>query len=196
MHNIMIEFAKKDKLAVKLCMGIAAVLSGSISFSMPAKAAQAENGKLVNKAWVLPSLILNDLDGKEHKLNDWRGKVIMMNFWATWCGPCQIEIPHFMKYQQNYAGQGLQIIGIGLDEAQKLRNYARTLGINYPILHAGPERHHALLTQWGDPSGVLPFTVIIDREGRLVFKEIGLFDDEAFETIVKPLLEQPTMLKP
>ncbi|MGJ0493032.1 TlpA family protein disulfide reductase [Methylobacter sp.] len=161
-----------------------------ISFSMPVIAAQAENAKPVNKAWALPALILNDLDGKEHNLYEWRGKVIMLNFWATWCGPCQIEIPYFMKYQQNYAGQGLQIVGIGLDEAQKLRNYARTLGINYPILRAGPEQQYALLNQWGDPSAVLPFTVIIDREGRLVFRQIGVFNDEAFETIVKPLLEE------
>jgi thiol-disulfide isomerase/thioredoxin len=186
----MIEFAKKDKLSLKSCVGIAAVLSGCISFSAPVTAAQADDAKPVNKAWALPALILNDLDGKEHNLYEWRGKVIMLNFWATWCGPCQIEIPYFMKYQQNYAGQGLQIIGIGLDEAQKLRNYARTLGINYPILRAGPERQYALLNQWGDPSAVLPFTVIIDREGRLVFRQIGVFNDEAFETIVKPLLEE------
>ncbi|WP_036242858.1 TlpA family protein disulfide reductase [Methylobacter luteus] len=185
----MIEFAKKDKLSLKSCIGIAAVLSGYISFSMPVTAAQAENAKPVNKAWALPALILNDLNGKEHNLYEWRGKVIMLNFWATWCGPCQIEIPYFMKYQQHYAGQGLQIIGIGLDETQKLRNYARTLGINYPILRTGPEQHYALLNQWGDPSAVLPFTVIIDREGRLVFRQIGVFNDEAFETIVKPLLE-------
>jgi thiol-disulfide isomerase/thioredoxin len=185
----MIEFAKKDKLSLKSCVGIAAVLSGCISFSAPVAAAQADDAKPVNKAWALPALILNDLDGKEHNLHEWRGKVIMLNFWATWCGPCQIEIPYFMKYQQNYAGQGLQIVGIGLDEAQKLRNYARTLGINYPILRAGPERQYALLNQWGDPSAVLPFTVIIDREGRLVFRQIGVFNDEAFETIVKPLLE-------
>jgi len=192
----MMEFAKKDKLSRKWCLGIAAVLSGSIGFSLPAAALQAGNGKPAGKAWDLPALILSDLDGKEHNLHEWRGNVIMLNFWATWCGPCQIEIPYFMKYQQNYAGQGLRIVGIGLDDARKLRNYARTLGINYPVLRAEPERQYALLNQWGDPAGVLPFTVIIDRDGRLVFRQIGVFNDEAFEAIVKPLLEQPAGLKP
>jgi thiol-disulfide isomerase/thioredoxin len=185
----MIKLTKKDKLPLKLCTGIAAVLSATVGFSMPVTAAQVEKGKPINNARVLPPLILNDLDGKEHNLNDWRGKVILLNFWATWCGPCQIEIPYFMKYQQNHAEKGLQIIGIGLDDAQKLRNYVRTLGINYPVLRADPERQYELLNQWGDPSGVLPYTVIIDRGGRPVFMQAGIFNDETFETIVKPLLE-------
>jgi thiol-disulfide isomerase/thioredoxin len=185
----MIKFTKDNKLFLKSCTGIAAMLSASIGFYMPVIAAQIEEGKPINDARALPSLILNDLEGKEHNLNDWRGKVIMLNFWATWCGPCQIEIPYFMKYQQNYAGQGLQIIGIGLDDVQKLRNYVRTLGINYPILRADPETQYELLNQWGDPSGVLPYTVIIDREGRPVLLQAGVFNDETFETIVKLLLE-------
>lgn len=185
----MIEFDKKNKPSLKLCIATAAALSVSTSVFMPVAAAQAENVRPVNKVRALPSLILNDLDGTEHNLYDWRGKVIMLNFWATWCGPCQIEIPYFIKYQQNYAGQGLQIIGVGLDEAQKLRNYVRTLGINYPILRADPEQQYELLNQWGDPSGALPYTVVIDRAGRPVFMQAGIFNEETFEMIVKPLLE-------
>lgn len=143
--TIMIEFAKKDKLSLKSCLGIVAVLSGSIGFSLPAAALQAGNGKPAGKAWDLPALILNDL---VRAVPD--------------------EIPYFMKYQQNYAGQWLRIVGVGLDDARKLRNYARTLGINYPILRADPGRQYALLNPWGDPAGVLPFTVIIDQHGRII----------------------------
>ena len=146
------------------------------------------NGRAISNAWELPPLILNDLDGQEHNLYDWHGQVIMLNFWATWCGPCQIEIPDFIDYQARYAGQGLQIIGIGLDEVLKLRNFVRTIGINYPILQADPELQYSLLKQWGNPFGVLPFTVIIARDGRLVFMQQGIFNQEAFDTIVKPLL--------
>lgn len=185
----MIKLVKKEKVFPIWYIGMAAILAGARGFFAPAMAAQTEHIRPVNKVRALPALILNDLDGKEHNLSEWRGKVIMLNFWATWCGPCQIEIPYFMKYQQAYAGQGLQIIGIGLDEIKKLRNYARTLGINYPILRADPAQQYELLNQWGDPAGVLPFTVIIDREGRPVFMQIGIFNDEAFDTIVKPLLE-------
>ncbi len=153
----------------------------------------AENqlkNRAISNAWKLPPLILNDLNGQQHNLYDWHGKVIMLNFWATWCGPCQIEIPDFIDYQARYADKGLQIIGVGLDEVRKLKNYVRTVGINYPILQADPELQYSLLKQWGDPFGVLPFTVIIARDGHLVFMQQGIFNQQAFEAIVKPLLEK------
>ena len=147
-------------------------------------------GRAISNAWELPPLILNDLDGREHNLYDWQGQVIMLNFWATWCGPCQIEIPDFIDYQSRYVDQGLQIIGIGLDEVRKLRNFVRTVGVNYLILQADPELQYSLLKQWGNPFGVLPFTVIIARDGHLVYMQQGIFNKQAFDRIVKPLLEQ------
>ncbi len=146
--------------------------------------------RTISNAWELPPIILNDLDGQLHNLYDWHGQVIMLNFWATWCGPCQIEIPDFINYQQRYADQGLQIIGIGLDEKRKLRNYVRTVGINYPILQADPEMQYSLLNQWGNPFGVLPFTVIIARDGHLVFMQQGILNQKSFDRFVKPLLQQ------
>ena len=145
-------------------------------------------GKAISNAWELSPLILNDLKGEEHSLYEWHGQIIMLNFWATWCGPCQIEIPDFIDYQERYRDKGLQIIGIGLDEARKLRNYVRTVGINYPILQADPELQYSLLNQWGNPFGVLPFTVIIARDGHLVFMQQGIFNKQSFDKIVKPLL--------
>ncbi|SMG67205.1 Redoxin domain protein [methanotrophic bacterial endosymbiont of Bathymodiolus sp.] len=128
------------------------------------------------------------MNGQQQNLYQWHGQIIMLNFWATWCGPCQIEIPDFIDLQVQYADQGLQIIGVGLDEPGKLRNYVRTVGINYPILQADPERQYNLLKQWGNPFGVLPFTVIIGKDGHLVFMQQGIFNKETFATIVKPLL--------
>ena len=147
-------------------------------------------GQAISNAWELPPLILNDLNGQQQNLYQWHGQVIMLNFWATWCGPCQIEIPDFIDQQTQYANQGLQIIGVGLDDIRKLRNYVRTVGINYPILQADPELQYPLLKQWGNPFGVLPFTVIIGKDGRLIFMQQGIFNKEAFNTIVKPLLTQ------
>ncbi len=147
-------------------------------------------GRPISNAWELPPLILNDLNGKEQNLYQWHGNVIMLNFWATWCRPCQIEIPEFINYQSRYADQDLQIIGIGLGEVRKLRNYVRTVGINYPILQADPALQYSLLNQWGDPFGVLPFTVIIGKDGHLVFMQQGMFNEQTFDTFVKPLLNQ------
>ena len=159
-----------------------------LTHSVTINAETRNRGKAISNAWELPPLILNDLDGKQHNLYDWHGQVIMLNFWATWCGPCQIEIPDFIDYQAHYGDQGLQIIGIGLDEVRKLRNYVRTVGINYPILQADPELQYSLLNQWGNPFGVLPFTVIIARDGHLVFMQQGIFNKQAFDSIVKPML--------
>lgn len=142
----------------------------------------------ISNAWELTPMVLDDLKGVRRNLYDWHGKVIMLNFWATWCGPCQIEIPDFIRFQTRYADLGLQIIGVGLDEKRKLQNFVRTVGINYPILHADPERQYDLLKQWGNSFAVLPFTVIIGRDGHLVFMQQGIFKQEAFDSIVKPLL--------
>ena len=152
--------------------------------------AENQQKKAISNAWKLPPLILNDLNGQQHNLYDWHGKVIMLNFWATWCGPCQIEIPDFIDYQSRYADKGLQVIGVGLDEVRKLKNYVRTVGINYPILQADPEQQYSLLNQWGNPFGVLPFTVIIARDGHLIFMQQGIFNKQDFEEIVEPLLSK------
>ncbi len=136
----------------------------------------------------LPDLVLSDLSGQVHNLTEWKGRVIMLNFWASWCAPCQIEIPDFIDYQAQYQDQGLQIIGVGLDEVKKLKNTVRTLGINYPILHADPESQYELLKKWGNSFGVLPYTVVIDRNGGLAYLQHGIVRKETFERMVKPLL--------
>ena len=183
----MISKFKIDTMPIKrLASGMTIVLlAWTILFS-------TESVSVERPARALPALSLNDLDGQQHELSDWRGRVILLNFWATWCGPCQTEIPAFIRYQAEYADRGLQIIGVGLDETRKLRNYVRTVGINYPVLQADPDRQFELLNQWGDPFGVLPYSVVLNRDGRLVFMQLGIFSDEAFARIVKPLLDKPT----
>ena len=142
-------------------------------------------------AWDLPPMILNDLNGHQRNLYDWHGKVIILNFWASWCAPCQEEVPGLIELQKRFAQQGLQVVGVGMDETRKLENFARTLGINYPVLVADPDHGGRLMEQWGNHLGIIPFTVVIDRSGRLSYKRAGIFDDEVFDVFVKPLLESP-----
>ena len=137
-----------------------------------------------------PALRLPGLDGRVHRLEDWRGRVVILNFWATWCPTCQYETPDLMRYQRDYGGSGLQVVGVGLDEARKLNNFRRTVGMNYPILRADPARSGALLAAWGDRKGVLPYTVVIDRDGQVVFRHVGRFNDVLFDDFVRPLLER------
>lgn len=140
-------------------------------------------------AWEVHPFNLMDLDGVPHGLTDWRGRVILLNFWASWCAPCQYEIREFVRYQEKWGPQGLQIVGIGLDEARKLSNVRRTLGINYPVLVADPTRESGLLKDWGNPSSAIPYTVVIDRSGEVRYTHRGPFGTETFEAFVLPLVD-------
>lgn len=135
-------------------------------------------------------LLLKGLDGDRHSLEEWRGKVIVLNFWATWCSPCLYEIPDFVAYQEKYRIRGLQIIGVGLDEEKKLRNVQRTLGINYPILFADPKSDSGLMALWGNSSGIVPYSVVIDRDGRIAYTHHGLMNLDTFTESVLPLLDK------
>jgi thiol-disulfide isomerase/thioredoxin len=114
--------------------------------------------------------------------------VIILNFWASWCGPCLTEIPSLVRYQQEYGEAGLQIIGVAMDEAQKARNVVRSLYINYPVLVADPDDNQGLLGHWGDVRQVLPYSVVIGRDGRIHFTRIGVMDEESFTDNVLPLI--------
>lgn len=145
-------------------------------------ASHAVNEKKAN------SLSLMGLDGAMHSLEDWKGKVVVLNFWATWCSPCLSEIPDFVAYQDQYKTRGLQIIGVGLDEEKKLRNVQRTLEINYPVLVADPKKNGALMESWGNNSGIVPYSVVIDRNGRVAYTHHGQIDNDTFNENILPLL--------
>ena len=147
---------------------------------------QANTKKL--SAWDMPSFKLKGLDNINHSLEEWRGKVIILNFWASWCAPCQVELKDFITYQQQYGSQGLQIVTIGLDRKSRLARVKRILGIDYPVLVANFSSSTKLLTQWGNKEQVLPYTVVIAKDGHLALKHQGLFDKAMFIKFVKPLL--------
>lgn len=133
-----------------------------------------------------PALALKDLRGRTVRVGDYKGKVVLLNFWATWCPPCRAEMPDLVKWQRQYRGKGLQVIGITYPptELRAVRQFIRSIGVNYPVL-LGREVTKAIF----DPGGTLPFTVVIDREGRIRDKIEGILLPEEFEQKVKPLLQ-------
>jgi len=136
---------------------------------------------------VAPDFSRRDLDHKEIRLSDYRGKVVLLNFWATWCAPCLAEMPRFAAWQKEYAGRGLQVLGISMDDDEApVRNIDRKLRLNYPVV-MGDEK---LGESYGGVFG-LPETFLIDRTGRIRGQYDGATALEVIEREVQELLRQP-----
>ncbi len=146
-------------------------------------AGQADDG-LVGKP--APGFVRKSLDGAPVDLGALRGKVVLLDFWATWCAPCQIEMPRFAEWQRQYGAQGLQVVGISMDDDPELAHrLARKLGLNYPVAMGDEQLGHL----YGGVLG-LPLTYIIDRNGVVRARFQGEADLKAMEAQVKALLER------
>lgn len=132
------------------------------------------------------ALTLPDLEGRPQAIAQWRGKILVVNYWASWCAPCIEEMPAFSRLQRSYAAQGVQFVGIGIDDVEKLRRFARATPVAYPLLV-------------GDPAGTqlpalqvkgLPYTVVIDRNGRLEGSRLGRIDEVTLDATLRRLIGQ------
>jgi peroxiredoxin len=129
---------------------------------------------------------LKDMNGAEVKLADLKGKVVLLNFWATWCGPCRLEIPSFVELQEKYADRGFRVVGISVDDPpEALPPFAKRFKINYPLI-VGADRED-VQKAYGPIFGV-PMTFIIGRNGRICMKYVGPASKEQFESQIKSLL--------
>ncbi|MEQ1557566.1 MAG: TlpA disulfide reductase family protein [Methyloglobulus sp.] len=135
----------------------------------------------------LPEFSLPDLSGKQHSMTEWQGKVRVINFWATWCPPCLKEMPEFTNLQKQFADQGLQFIGIALDDSEPVKEFVNSNKINYPIL-LGQDQGTKIAHSLGNLVDTVPFTVIIDKQGMIVKSKMGVISRDELVEIVKPLL--------
>ena len=132
-----------------------------------------------------PGFSLTDINGKPLSLAQYKGKVVLLDFWATWCAPCKVEIPHFIALQDKYGTQGLQIVGLSLDDdAKPVVKFAEQMKINYPIAIADEK----LASKYGGVLG-LPIAFVIDKEGRIVHKHVGETAPDVFEKEVAELIK-------
>ena len=149
---------------VALCLISAAAGFGAWSWWQAQQAAEAAQRR--------PDLEFRDLDGRPHKLSEWDGKLVLLNFWATWCTPCLKEIPLLVEAQRRYGPRGLQIVGPAMDQREPVVAFQRRLGINYPIMLGEVDIIEAM-DALGDELGAFPFSVLIAPDGRILDRASG-----------------------
>ncbi len=135
----------------------------------------------------LPEIILPDLSGRQRNISEWQGKVMIINFWATWCPPCLKEIPEFVELQHELGDKGLQFIGIAIEEKAPVEEFMNSTKINYPILIA-KDTGVAISVKLGNIIQAVPYSVVIDRKGNIVHSHPGEFSKQQILGIVTPLL--------
>jgi thiol-disulfide isomerase/thioredoxin len=119
-------------------------------------------------------------------LSQWRGQVVVLNFWATWCAPCREEIPDFVALRTQYRPNGVEFIGIAIDNSASVEQFLQRLPVNYPIL-IGEGAAHRLARQLGNPSGALPYTIVLDRSGDVVLSHLGRLSRATLESALRKI---------
>jgi len=148
--------------------------------------------KFASNPQVAPPFLVNDIDGNMISTAAWHGKVVVLNFWATWCPPCREEIPALIRLQAEYKDR-LQIIGVSMDDAvdeKSVAEFTKQAGINYPVVMASPE----LIAEYGGVPA-LPTSFVVNTDGRVVQKHIGLHEPAEYEAEVRSLLALPVNAK-
>lgn len=131
----------------------------------------------------LLGVALPDLDGVQQPLAQWKGKLLVVNFWATWCAPCRDEMPMFVAAQKQHGPRGLQFVGVAVDEVPKVKQFASEIALNYPALIGGYGALELSRTL-GNSLMALPFTIVVGRDGQVVHTQLGPLKREQLDAIV------------
>jgi cytochrome c-type biogenesis protein len=186
-----VQASKRDPLAlVVVAVIVAAMLFFGFHMARRTDTAAASDAPTIKAA---PDFTLTSLEGKNISLTDYRGKAVLLNFWATWCGPCKIEMPWFVELQNQYGAQGLQIVGVAMDDSSKedIAKFVKDMGVNYPVL-IGKEAV-------GDAYGgvpALPESFFISRDGKIVDRIMGLEGKAEIEDAIKKALNAQAAAAP
>lgn len=175
---------KKGKVLLGVFLGLVVVVGLFFVNRYWITPATTKAAKASSEFPIAPSFSLTSLSGEKIDLQDYRGKVVLLDFWATWCGPCRIEIPGFVQLQNKYGSQGLAIIGVSMDDGPApVRGFYQTFHMNYPVV-MGSDKLGEL---YGGILG-LPTSFLIGRDGRIYAEHVGLTDSAVFESEIKELL--------
>jgi len=174
---------KGREVAALLLVCVVAAAAGFGAYAWWHQRAAAETS-------VRPDLEFRDLDGQPHRLSEWNGKLLLLNFWATWCTPCLKEIPLLVETQRDHGPRGLQIVGIAMDDAEMVRAFAQRLQMNYPIM-VGQAEIASAMDVLGDQLGAFPFSVLIAPDGRILDRRSGDLSREEIAAWLSEHLPMP-----
>lgn len=178
----------KSKALLPLLLAVA-VFSGWIAYTLTQTATSPSDGNATPasisaaQADVLRILMnapLVDMTGKQLTLKSWEGKILVVNYWATWCPPCRAEMPGFSRLAEKYAGSNVQFVGIGVDQADNIRQFSTENPVHYPLI-VGSQEHFSLAASLGNPSQGMPFTLVIDATGHLHSVKLGRMTESDLE---------------
>lgn len=166
-----------------IAFGLAALLAASVLLVQSSSAESATSS--TDRPAIAPGWKLQTVDGKTLQSSDFKGKVVILDFWATWCPPCRAEIPDLIALQKQYGEKGLAVIGVSVDQdgAAAVKTFAKKFGINYPVVLADQK----VVRDYGGIEGI-PTTFVIDRLRRIVTQHVGYTDKADFENEITPLL--------
>lgn len=139
----------------------------------------------------LETFSLPDISGTLTPISNWQGKILIINFWATWCPPCLKEIPDFIELQAEYASKNVQFIGIAIDDVQFVKDYISFIDINYPILIA-KEEGEQLARKLGNVMNAIPYTIIVNQQSQIFFRHPGELSKQRIRELLEPLLSPKT----
>jgi len=169
--------SRRDALLLG-AVGTAAAVAGAVAGAL---ALQSRSGAAELLAARYP-----DTDGRVRRLLDWPGRVLLCNFWATWCAPCREEVPMLVAAKEQWASKGFEVVGIGIDSADKIREFSKTYQINYPVLVADGSALE-LLRKLGNRGGGLPYSVVLDRTGGIAERHLGALTAEDLRRVLESL---------
>ncbi len=179
---------KRSSLVWLTLAGIA-LLAAAAAYRLGVLGKSAEAPTPVVPAIPIFDLVLTDLNGQPQSLGQWRGKVLIVNYWATWCHPCREEMPGFSRLQDKYHDKGVQFVGISIDTADKIIEFQKTTAVTYPLL-IGDMNAMENSAKLGNTRQALPFTAVFDREGRLSATKLGRLSEPELERQLTELISR------
>jgi peroxiredoxin len=165
------------------CITFVGIVLTTLCLALPARA--PADLTAVNSRKIASDFTLSDSKGASVKLSDYKGQVVLLDFWATWCGGCKVEIPWYMEFQNKYKASGLSVIGVSMDDDgwKSVKPFLEKQPVNYPIVIGNPELAKRYMVD------AMPMTLLIDREGKIADSHVGMVDKDAFESEIQVLLQ-------